>query len=225
MKIIIVFALSLMSLTLFSQKKIEVKSGSEKFSVGNVDVLITDVYEADVKSIRKAWKKLLKNYSGSVKMKSEIFADDVLIKSMSNNTVDIYTKIEEKKGKPEDGKIVTITCAVDLGGAYLSKSQHPDKFKTFKEILRKFVVEVSKEAVRDEINEQEKIFSGMEKKQEELVSDNEKMHKEIEEYKQKIKDNEKAIEQNVKDQEAQKKTIDEQKVIITSLRDKERAIK
>lgn len=219
MKVLIVFALSLMSLISYGQNKIEIKSGSESFSVGNVEVLIADIYEADVKYVRKAWKKLIKRYSGSVKMKSEIFADDVLIKRMSSNTVDIYAKINEKK----DG-MVEIIVAVDLGGAFLSKGSHPDKFKMFEDILKEFVVEVSKEAVREQIQEQEKIFSTMEKEQVKLVSDNERMTQEIEDFKQKIIDNETAIEQNVKDQELKAKDIETQKALIITLSEKERAI-
>ena len=220
MKIIIVIALSLFSLLSFSQKKIEIKSGSEKFSVGRVDVLIADIYEADEKYVRKAWKKLIKRYSGSVKMKSEIFADDVLIKRMSNNTFDIYTKISDKG----DG-LVEIACAVDLGGAFLKKSSHSDKFDQFSDILRNFAIDVSKEAVNEQIEDQEKIFVKMGKEQERLVSNNEKMTLEIEDYKQKIIDNELAIEQNVKDQELKKLDIEAQKALIITLSEKEKAIK
>ena len=219
MRIVVVLALSLMSLISYSQKKIEVKSVTEKFSVGSVDALKTEVYEADAKTVRKSWKKLMKHYNGSVKMKDEIFADDVLIKRMSDNTFDIYTRIDEKK----DG-IVEVVCAVDLGGAYLSKSQHQERYKVFAGILKDFVVEVSKNAVKQEISEQEKILDKLTKDQEGLVSDNKKMKKEIEDYKKKIADNEKAIEQNAKDQEAKKKDIEKQRAVVVKLAEKERAI-
>ena len=220
MKTLLLLTFVLISVMSFSQGEIKIRSGSEKFSVGEVDVLIADVYEADVKYIRKSWKKLIKRYSGDVKMKDEIFADDVLIKRMSSNTVDIYTKINEKS----EG-VAEIICAVDLGGAYLNMSAHSEKYKLFEQILRDFVVEVSKDAVREQIEEQEKILEGMKKEQENLVSDKEKKEKEIEDYKQKIKDNEAAIEQNIKDQEVKKKDIETQKALIITLSEKERAIK
>ena len=220
MKVLLVLVLSFFSIISYSQKKIEVRSGSEKFSVGRVDVLIADIYEADAKYVRKAWKKLIKRYSGSVKMKSEIFADDVSIKHMSDNTFDIYTKIDDKG----DG-LVEIACAVDLGGAFLKKSSHATKFDQFSDILRNFAIDVSKEAVNEQIDDQEKIFGKMGKEQERLVSDNEKMHKQIEDWKQKIVDNEEAIEQNIKDQELKKKDIEVQKALIITLSEKEKAIK
>jgi hypothetical protein len=218
--LLLLLGFTLLSTTSFSQGEIKIRSGSEKFSVGKVDVIIADVYEADVKYIRKSWKKLIKRYSGDVKMKDEIFADDVLIKRLSSNTVDIYTKINEKS----EG-VAEIICAVDLGGAYLNINSHSEKYKLFEQILKEFVVEVSKEAVREQIAEQEKGLDKLKKEQEDLVSDKEKKEKEIEDYKQKILDNEAAIEQNIKDQELKKKDIETQKALIITLSEKERAIK
>ncbi len=220
MKINFIIMLIMFSTVSFSQNKIEIKSGTDKFSVGKADVLIANIYDADVEYVKKSWKKLIKRYSGSVKMGSEIFADDVTIKKLSTNTADIYAKINSKKDN-----IVEIIVAVDLGGAFLSKSAHPDKFKVFEEILKTFATEVSKEAVREEIDTQEKILSKMEKGQEKLVSDKEKLQSEIEKYKQKIIDNEKEIEQNTKAQEEKQKLIKAQKAVILKLSDKERAIK
>jgi len=220
MRFKLLLVLALFTLLSYGQKKIEVKACKEKFSVGTVDAYTVNIYEADVKYVKKSWKKLLKNYSGSVKMGSEIFADDVMIKRMSDNTVDVYTKINEKK----DG-IVEIKCAVDLGGVFLSKSSHPLKHKEFKKILKDFTIKVSKDAVNEKIKDEEKVLKKIENEQENLVSTKEKLTKEIEKYKQKILDNEAIIEQNLKDQEQKKKDIEAQKVVISGLNDKANAIK
>ena len=219
MKLRLLLALVLFTLLSYSQK-IEVKYSTEKFSIGTVDAYTVNVFEADVKYIKKSWKKLLKNYSGSVKMGSEIFADDVMIKKISNNTVDVYTIINEKN----DG-IVEIKCAVNLGGAFLSKSSHPIKHKEFKKILKDFTVKVSKDAINEKIKDQEKVLKKIVNEQDDLVSNKEKLSKEIEKYKQKIIDNEAAIEQNTIDQEQKKKDIESQKLVISGLNDRERAIK
>ena len=89
----------LMSFSNFAQKAIKVSSTSEKFSAGNVDAFSVDIYEADKDFVEKSWKKAMKKYKAKVKIKSEIFADNALIKDMSENTVDVYAKIvEEKEG-------------------------------------------------------------------------------------------------------------------------------
>lgn len=219
MKISLLFVLWLSVILSYGQKKIEVKSSSEKFSTGTVDALVVNIYEADVKFVKKSWKKLLKGYNGKIKMGSEIFADNALIKDLSSNTVDIYSKINEKK----DG-IVEIVCAMDLGGVFLSESSNSDKYKVFKKIFKSFAINVSKDAVKEKIDEQEKILKQLSKNKENLISDKEKLSKEIEKYKQKIADNEKAIEQNIKDQAEKTKEIESQKKVVSDLNDKKRAI-
>jgi esterase/lipase len=217
--LIIVLLISALASNTLAQESLEVRSGTESFSVGTKDALIIEIYEADAKLTQKAWKKFLKSYDGKVKAKSEIFADDLLIKSMSSNTFDVYSKIVEKGDKIE------LICGVDLGGAFLSRSSHADQYEVFARLLKKFAVDVSKEAVKEQIKEQEKIFSSMQKEKEKLISDKERMEKEIEDYKQKISDNESAIEQNIKDQEQKTKDIATQQEVVTGLSEKMNAIK
>ncbi|MBN2667828.1 MAG: hypothetical protein JXR60_01255 [Bacteroidales bacterium] len=205
---------------LFGQDKIEVKESTERFSVGKVDVGIVNIHQADKKYVEQAWKKLMKRYSGSVKNKAEIFADDVIIKKMSNNTVDVYAIVRDGS----EGQ-VEIVVAVDLGGAFLSRSQHPDKYKLFEEILRDFAVDVSREAVREQAEDEQKALDKLTKEQEKLVSTNESLHKSIEEYKQKITEAESDIEQNLKDQETKKEEIEKQRQIVIEITERERAIK
>lgn len=218
MKINLLLILITFSVIAFSQQKIEVRSGSDSFSIGSREVLVADIYEADVKFVKKAWKKLIKQYNGKIKMGKEIFSDNVMISSLSSNTVDIYTKISKK------GDLVEIVCAVDLGGTFLSEITNSSEFGKFEELLRKFAIEVSKDAIKVQIEDQKKVFSKMEKDQERLISDKSKMEKEIETYKQKIIDNESAIEQNIKDQKLKTLDIASQKVIILDLKEKENAV-
>ena len=221
MRIITITILILVSSFVYSQKKITVTEGNEKFSVGNVDVMIANIYEADKKYVEKAWKKLMKRYSGKVTSKSEIIATDVIIKKMSDKRVDVYAIIKDGS---DDG-VVNIEVAMDLGGAYLSKSLHPERYKQAKEILREFAVEVSKEAVREQINDQEKVLSKMQNEQEKLEKENTHLKQDIEDYKQKIKDAEQGIVENEKAQEEKKKAIEEQRQVVVGLSEKERAIK
>ena len=220
MRTITIAFLILFSTIVYSQKKVQVTEGSEKFSVGRVDVMIANIYEADKKYVEKAWKKLMKRYSGKVSAKSEIVATDVIIKRMmGDKRVDVYALVKDGS----DG-IVLIEVAIDLGGAYLSKSLHPEKYKTAKAILRDFAVEVSKEAVREQINDQEKILGKFQSEQEKLEKDNANYKKSIEDYKQKIKDAEQAIVDNEKSQENKKKEVESQRQIVIGLSEKERAI-
>lgn len=220
MKSIFFIVLTILSFTVFSQEPIAVRESNESFSVGNVNALTANVHCSDIKFVEKAWKKAMKKYDGSVKDKSEIFADNILIKKMSANTIDVYAKVRASKEES-----VEILVAVDLGGAFLSRSLHQDKYKIFENILHDFAVEVSKEAIKGQVDEQQKVLDKIVKAQENLVSDNDNYHKSIEDYKKKIEDAEKAIEQNLKDQEAKKAEIETQKQVLMGLTEREKAIK
>jgi predicted RNase H-like nuclease (RuvC/YqgF family) len=220
MRTITITLLILLSIVAYSQKKVKVTEGSEKFSVGRVDVMVANIYEADKKYVEKAWKKLMKRYSGKVTSKSEIVATDVIIKRMmGDKRVDVYAIVKDGP----DGTVL-ISVAMDLGGAFLSKSSHPEKYKEAKAILKDFAVEVSKEAVREQINDQEKILGKFQNEQEKLEKENENLKKSIEDYKQKIKDAEQAIVENGKAQEQKKKEVEDQRKIVIGLSEKERAI-
>ena len=220
MRTITIAFLILLSTIAYSQKKVKITEGSEKFSVGRVDVMVANIYEADKKYVEKAWKKLMKRYSGKVTSKSEIVATDVIIKKMmGDKRVDVYAIVKDGS----DGTVL-IEVAMDLGGAYLSKTAHPEKYKAAKAVLRDFAVEVSKEAVREQINDQEKILGKFQNEQEKLEKENENLKKSIEDYKQKIKEAEQAIVDNAKAQELKKKEVEDQRKIVIGLSEKERAI-
>ena len=81
-------------------------------SRNSLSIIIKD---ATVDDVKKAWKKQLKDLKGKVSDKTIIFADDCQLKSMGDNTFDVYSVIEDLG---ENG--IKVSAAFDLGGAYLS---------------------------------------------------------------------------------------------------------
>ena len=216
---ILIVVLLLISFSNFAQKAIKVSSTSEKFSAGNVDALSVDIYEADKSFVEKSWKKTMKKYKAKVKIKSEIFSDNALIKDMSDNTVDVYAKvIEEKEG-------LKFVVAVDLGGMFLSKSSHSDKYKVFEDILRKFAVEVSKNAVLEKAKEEEKVLDKIVKNQKNLEKDKKNLKEDIEDYKKKINKAEEDIKKNEQEQVTTKEKIKVQEKVVEDIKKKAAAIK
>ncbi len=206
----------------FSQRKIEVKETSFGFSTGNQHALYVTVFETTSKDVSRAWQKKLRNFKGKVsEKKGEVFVDNALIKDFKdNNTVDIYTRFEDTK----DGN-TKMYVAVDMGGAYLSSSDHAEKFKTMKKILYDFAKEMSEEVVKEQIKGASKILSGFESEQKNLEKENENLHKDIENYKEKIKKAEESIKTNLTNQEAKKKEIEAQQKAVDALREKLKGIK
>ena len=213
---------SICLMTTFSnaQEKLQVSESSESIGGGSNNALTVTIYQVNKKEVEKEWKDLMKKMKAKVSIKKEIFADDAQHKKMGDNTFDVYARVEET-GENE----VKLIAAFDLGGAFMSSGQHPEKFAFVKQIVYDFAVDMTKKAIEKEVKEEEKTLVKMEKEQEDLVKSKEQLHSDIEEYKQKIEQAEKDIEQNEKDQETKKTEIDEQKKVVEEVKKKLDSVK
>ncbi|MCB0430314.1 MAG: hypothetical protein KDD54_09395 [Flavobacteriales bacterium] len=225
MKRTLTLAISLFTMATYAQK-IKVSEGSAKYADGNHNSFLVTIYEASQDDVEKEWKSIMKGYKAKVAAKDEIFADNALIKSISENTLDVYAKATKQK----DNSIL-FTVAVDMGGAYMSSSAHPTEYKIMEKIVNDFAVKTTKDAIADIVKKEEKTYSVLEKEQEELVSKNERSHKDIENYKSEIEklkksieQAEKDIEQNVKDQEKKKEEVAKQKKVVEDVTARQKAV-
>jgi len=126
----------ILTITSFAQRKIKVHEENEKIGSGTNNALVATIYESNKDNIEKAWKKLMKDYGAKANMKKEIFADDATIKDLSSNTCDLFAFV--RKVSDDEFEIVV---GVDMGGAYLSSSEHSSKYKTMEKILKDFAVQ------------------------------------------------------------------------------------
>ncbi len=218
-KTILLIALGVCTFQLMGQKKVSVSESNENIGNGKNNSLIVTIYEASASDVEKEWKSVMKNYGAKVSVKKEIFADDASIKAIGPNTVDVYARLEDnKKGA------IKFVVAFDLGGAFLSSSQHSSEFKEAKNIVYNFAVKVSKDAVESQLKEAEKVQKKNEKDFDSLVKDKSSLDKDIENYKSKIKSAEESIQKNLKEQETMKKEVEAQKVVLIDLDKKLKAI-
>lgn len=203
-----------------AQSKIKVKATTEKMSQGYKEGLTVDIPEANAKDVEKLWKKQLKDYNAKVSnTKGEIFADDASVKELGENTVDIYAIVEEQKD------FASLTVFFDLGGAFLSASQHSAKYEAMEKVIEKIAIEAAKEAVGSQIDAADKALKDLKGDQEKLIKENEKLKSNIEGWKEDIKKAENDLVQNGKDQEAKKSAITEQQKMVEALKNKLNAIK
>lgn len=213
------------SLITYSQK-IKVSVSNENIGGGNNAALSVIIIHPDESTVKKEWKSLIKSYkSDNVQSKKEIFADNCKISSISENTIDIYARVE--KGK---GNTVKLIVGFDLGGAYLNGSH--SGYKAAKKMLYEFAVKLTLAGVEDELKEEEKELGKKEKNLVKLKKSNDKLHNNIDGYKKAIEQAKKDIEQakkdietNLKDQETSKKEIESQKKVVQQVSDKLKAVK
>lgn len=177
------------------------------------------IASANTSDISKAWKKELKDMKGKVSDKKFLFADDCKVKSMGDNSFDVYAMAEPANGGAK------LLVAFDLGGAYLGSRDHPDRFNAAKAILYNFAIEQTKEVVKIEIKGAEKTLATMGKDLVLLQKSKEESEAEIEAYKLKITEAQEAIKTNVAQQATKKTEIEGQTAIVGTLGIKLEAVK
>ena len=122
-------------------------------------------------------------------------------------------------------KGVEISIAFDLGGAFLSSSQHSEQAKEMKKIIYDFSVNGTKEGIRGILKEELKIQVDLEKQQQDLVKQKEKLENNIENWKKDIEKAKDDIQNNLKNQDDKKKAIDDQGKVVDAVKEKEKSVK
>src|ERR1700756_665071 len=214
-KYILTIAVAISSLSFFAQD-IKVKESNESFSNGGHNSLSVTLYVTDANMVEKEWKSKIKDfgYDKSSEKNNEYFFDNVTMKELGNNTLDVFSKVTEQKSE----KTVTLTVAFDLGGAYLSSSEHKDKFEYVKKMMHDFAVKITKEDLDDQIKAAGKVLSTLQGKQSDLEKDNKGLADDITNYNQKIKKANEQIEQNKKDIETKKGEVAAQQKVVDGIK-------
>jgi hypothetical protein len=198
-------------------QKISVNESNEKFSTGQHNAATTTIMEADLNTVIKEWKKVLKDFKNE-KVKddnNEVFGDNILIKDWGNNTADFYTKFEENK----KDKTIKMSTAVDLGGTYLKAGEQSDKFKYVEKMTKEFAIKMTKEPIEDRLKDADKIVSKQEDKQKDLEKDNKDLHQDIVDYNTKITKAEKDLVAKESDIKKKKAELDVQKKVVAASSD------
>lgn len=218
MKTLFTLVASIIGFISFSQIEVQEKTVNVNGSHNGIAIKIP---YGDAKMIDKELKDELKSWKGKFSSeKGYYFADDCKLKSMGDNTFDVYAKVEENT---EVG--ATVLVAVDLGGAYMSSSEHGAQYKIIEKKLYDFGVSAAKNVIDEEVKTEEKVLEEKEKELEDLQKEKEKKEKEIEDYKKKIEENEEAIKENEKQQADKESDIETQKTKLQGVKDKKDAVK
>ncbi|MCO6478877.1 MAG: hypothetical protein J5I94_19740 [Phaeodactylibacter sp.] len=190
----------------------EQNSFTLEFNVGNAET-IADLWVDYQKEFKAKRPKLNKK-------ENEYFADDAQIKAISDNTIDIYSKVAKKSDK---GAVLTIWF--DLGGAYLSSSRHPDRMAGarewtagFEQVVKAAFAQEALEAEEDILKGLEKELKGLEKDKEDAVKEVEKLQKELEAARQRVAEMDEALGAKQKQIMGQGKVVEEAKAKVKKMK-------
>lgn len=135
----------------------------------------------------------------------QYYASDVNIKLISDQKLDVYSKVEEL------GENSRLYVWIDNQGAFISSETNPTEAKGALDFINNFAVFAEKEHVEALLEDSKDQLSSYEKDLKRLGRDKSSYEKAIERAKEVIADNEKSIEKNTTDQLDKTKQIDAQK--------------
>lgn len=217
--------------TTLAQTDFEFKVLEENRSMtkGNANALIVNLPNTSYKQVNKLWNKYLKNFKGKTKYNrkiNEYFSDNAEIKEMSENAVDITSKVYDNGAEG-----TTVAVWFNLGVTYLSAEKYPERYPSGEKILKDFSLLVSADMIAAQLKEEEKRLENMN----DTLTSLEKMKIQSENNISKQKDiitkaeasivqSEKGIEDNLDNQGKQKLNIKEQEKVIETIKRKLKAV-
>jgi len=187
----------------------DVKEGQRLMSKGEKNSYSLIIDGVSRKEIEKNWEKHIKNHDTKSKWdkkKQEYLADNAKVEEISDNTIDIYNKLIES------GSSTELIVWFDLGGAYLSSYDHPQKAEFGKKFITDFALRMEKKRVEQYREKQEDMLGDLQDDLKDMKKDKEKMEKDIADYEKKIEEARKKIaeiESNQATKEVEIKTQEE----------------
>lgn len=179
-----------------------------------LEVFIPEVNVKDVQSALSKWTKSNKGKYVASKKSTELFQDNMMLSSVSENTVDLYTLLsQESEG-------VRLKTFVDLGGAFLSSAGHPQAFEAMELELINFARNQYSSKVDDDVKNEEKHLSKLQSELKNLEKQNDNYRKDIADNKENIQKQELAIAKNEIDQKSKEQQISIQQEILLAARQK-----
>lgn len=199
--------------------KIKVEEKNEKINGGNHNCLVVTIYDAKPDDILDDWKDKMKGYDAKCSGKDEIFADNALIKEISENTCDVFARTE----KINDNETKLIVGFL-LGETWLDSKDNSAAYNAAEKIVKDFAVKQSKDAIAEKRKEAEKKLEDVKDDQADLEKKNKDLHEDIADYQEKIKKAEEDIKTNESEQETKKKEVDDQQKVVDDLKSREDSV-
>lgn len=197
----------------------QISNERKTMSEGVYEALVIQIPSLKKKTTSNLWTDFTKDFYSSRskynRKTKEYFTDDASIASIGKgNTIDIYTTIEE------NGDGTRLSMWIDLGGAYLSEGEHPDRYVEAEKMLIRFGLEAAKEKIRLDIKQQEKDLNDLEGDLKKLGSSKERLEQEIVKANEAIVQAEQGLEENEELQKNKNEEISTQQALIEETKKK-----
>lgn len=176
----------------------------KSMSVGLYNSLVLELPDTKRKFAENIWKNYLKQYDGKTKKNKkakEYFTDNATLPGIGSE-IDVFSNVAEQ------GDATEVTIWVDLGEDYLNSYSHPERYVEAEKFLMRFALEVTREKIRIELEEEEKRLTKLKKSLKKLERANSNYHRDIRNAEEKITKAKSNIEKNEIEQEQTKSSIE-----------------
>ncbi|HET6993065.1 MAG TPA: hypothetical protein VFJ43_17155 [Bacteroidia bacterium] len=213
--------LPLLAISVHAQKiKISVDEKNDKIGGGSHNCMVVIIYDATQDDIEKEWRSKMRDYNAKVSSKDDIFADNALIKTISDNTCDVYAHVEKGSNDNE----MKFTVGFLLGETWLSSSSNPEQYKAAEAIVKEFAKKMTQDAIGDKVKEQQKILDKLTSEQNDLVKKNKNLNDDIADYQKKIETAKSDIKTNEDEQSKKKAEIEAQQKAVDAVKARQSSV-
>ena len=203
-KIFMTLSVLIFLVTAASAQRIKAVETSDKIGDASKSLIVM-VYETPENTVEKEWKSFMKKNDGKISNeKGAMVAHNVLIKELGQYTVTIYARFDGD----DDGikLIVGVVPESNTSG--------------MKGIIEDFARRLTKESIKEQQKEAERVLESAERNLTRLERDNSDLHNTITRSNEKIKQAEQDIRENEKAQDEAKKAINEKRKNLEIIKDK-----
>jgi hypothetical protein len=203
-KVMVTIALMVLTVSLsYAQDTIRVTNSDAQMSRGMQSCYLVEIPQADLKSVEVGWiKKLQENIKVKVEETGpELILHHAVKSEISSDTLSIYSLIIQHENH------ISIHAFLEFDSVFFTPKKDETDLASMKlnqniiNYLRSFAVEQYREAVADELKEEEKILKSLEndlkkleKDEENMIKDNASLENDIEEKERDVAELEQMIE-------------------------------
>ena len=191
----------------------QITEREKPMTTGIHNALTLEIPDTKRKFAENLWKKYTKTFGGKTKRNrksKEYFSENASIPGIS--TVNIYSSLEE------DGNSTALSVWIDMGDEFLSSYTHSDEYTDAEKMLMEFGLEVLREKVRMELEDEEDQMKRLAKRLKKLERANSNYHRDIKVAEEKIQKAEDNISKNEIEQAETKSSIEMQEAALEAVR-------
>lgn len=221
MRNLIVLFLLLCARNFFAQQEIILTEEIQNYLLGDKNSIVVTIPYGEASIIEKQLKREMKSWDGSFYVnRGEYTVVQGKIGLLGSGTINAYAKI-----KAGSDQYIRVIFTFDLGGVFLSSSEHAAQFKSMSEKIRDFAQETSIKCLEDQISKEKEKLSYTKKNLKMLEKEKAKLSQDITQYKEFIIAAEKSLETNIKNQSKTFESIQQLELKIDDIEKKKKKIK